>query len=207
MHRRILGTAMSVCLLALSGASFASSFESSIRDITVIQSPGGDSRVLFRISDTSLFSREIAIAKVWLRIPLPATRPEAPVHVQAHPILTNWSAGGVGWTSGWSTPGGDIHEELYARGSYDGGRAQSQLTLDLSVILTEFVDGMEMYGFLLTVPPFRGDGFRGEEIGILSRLSEASLEVSYRPLIPGPLDRTGREKTGRKQKENHASDF
>jgi hypothetical protein len=113
----------------------------------------------------------------------------------------------VSWTSGWSAPGGDIHEELYARGLFDAGRAQSELKLDVSVILTEFSDGMQMHGFLLTVPPFHGEGFRGEVLGVLSRLSEGSLEVSYRPVIPRPRERDRRGKDMNKQKEDHTSAF
>lgn len=144
-----------------------------------IQNGEGASRILVGLGSlTDLVGKSVGNAS--LTIPLSGTAVEKSLEVRAYPILSPWSAGAVSWNGGWETAGGDIDPELYTRADIDFSHGPAQARIDVSLLLTELADGLEMYGILLTVPPFEAEGFSSEEMSLLGSASNSTIDVSYR---------------------------
>jgi hypothetical protein len=177
----------SLSLVLLVGGNLrAETITRSIDDVAYINDGEGAVRVLFRIPNAIPEGR-VAIGTAVLTIPLAAPYAEKEVHLQAHPILTDWSAGSVQWNSGWERPGGDFHPEIYARAIVHCDRSPQRVSFDVTSLLNAQLDGLETHGIILTVAPYQGLGLRANsQTAMLSRLGQATLEVTYRHLPEPP---------------------
>jgi hypothetical protein len=110
--------------------------------------------------------------------------------IQVHPITTTWTAGAVTWTSGWQKPGGDIDADLYSRRDIDLSKGRQQVGLDLTGLLKEQIEeGMFADGFLLTVPPYVGEGIPAAALTRYVSVANATLAVTYREVSDPPPGR------------------
>jgi len=76
----------------------------------------------------------------------------APFSVDVYAVDTQWSAGSVGWTTGWDTPGGD-----YVDGTHSSFIASADTTATVSLDLTHTVQAwvdstLDNYGVILRTP-------------------------------------------------------
>jgi hypothetical protein len=156
-----------------------------LSDVAWISNARGESRLLFRLDDLGDL-RNAVIGRAVLHLPLVGEVARRTMQVQVHPVLSSWDAASVTWNGGWERPGGDLHDELYVRRRVDLSRGEESLAIDLTLLLKEIVeDGMEAEGFVLTVPPFEGDGLSVEDADQFMGVGQATLELAYRK-VPNP---------------------
>ena len=162
-----------------------------VSDVDFIVSEAGRGRILLKFP--SLHGLEnVAIAEAKLRIPVPTVAPEEGLEIRVHPITRSWTPGAVDWTTGWTRPGGDFHDEIYGNSEFKsaGGRLTSDV--DVTTIVLEMIAGRETHGFILTVPQHRGEGFSDvNRERLVQALEGARLEIRYRNRILPPRLRRG----------------
>lgn len=87
----------------------------------------------------------------------------APFSVDVYAVNTQWSAGTVGWTTGWNTPGGDYVDDTHSS-FVSVADTTAAASLDLTHIVQGWVDGeISNYGVILRTPPGSCCGIAGIE--------------------------------------------
>jgi hypothetical protein len=182
MHRAL---GIGAALLAASPTT-ATQITAGIRDVSTISNGRGEERILFRLPDLGLPENAL-ILRVTLEFTVDAQPDSLPEQIQVHPVTAAWSAGAVDWMSGWQRPGGDIDPDLYSRLDVDlsqGGRA---IGIDVTnLVKAQVEDGVFADGFLLTVPPYAGEGLPVAPTPRYLSMESGSVDVSYRVVSAPP---------------------
>jgi hypothetical protein len=176
--RALMGAALLLAVLA--GTAAARSVTRGVTDVTVISDGEGASRVLFKL-DSGVALGDVAVRRATLSFRTAARAESEVVRLRVYPVTAQWTAGAAGWTS-WSSAGGDIDDEVYAKADVTLGGAGSTVRLDVTDLVREIVLGTADNGFLLTVDPSEGAGISAADIDALSSLTGGTLEVEYRKL-------------------------
>ena len=142
----LLGGALLAVLLV--GQSAAERAELSLQDVTVIERQDGAGRVLFRVGEG--LPNGATISRAILEFPVSGVSESRRVGLQVFLIARDWTREGAGWDSGWNTPGGDVHDRLYARAELPEGTGSGEISFDLTgPMKAAREDGVESFGFLL----------------------------------------------------------
>jgi hypothetical protein len=171
----------------------AAGVRGAVRDVAVIQDGAGSARILFRASSTISDLSEAIVSKAHLAITTTGAAEARALRVRVYSVTTvGWNSLGATWT-GWSGPGGDYDEELFASAELDFARGGATATFDVTAILKEVLEsGMTADGFLLTVDPADGTGIASGDLTRFGTLSTATLDVQYRKVPGALLAREGR---------------
>ena len=169
-----------VALFVTAGAVAAEELTAGIRDMSTIANARGESRILFRVPDLGLPDNALI-----LRATLEFTVDTVPLaleeQIQVHPVTTAWTAEAVSWTTGWQTAGGDIEPDFYSHVDVDLSRGRHTIGVDLTGLLKEQLEeGLFTDGFLMTVPPYIGEGIPAASAARYLSVGTATLRVSYR---------------------------
>ena len=172
-----------VGLVLLLGTSMAhgNAVERSVSDVAYIDNGEGESRVLFRWGDLSELGH-IVIKGARLEIPITGSATERALELRFHNLTTEWNAGSVSWSNGWSRPGGDFDESVYSALSLDLGRGAHAATADVSQLLKEvYESGASSEGVLLTLHSDEAEreGIASGDLSRFSSLASATLHVDY----------------------------
>ena len=164
-----------------------------VRDVAVIQDGAGSTRILFRASSAVSDLSEAIVSKAHLTITTTGIADARTLRVRVYPVTTvGWNPLGVSWT-GWSRPGGDYDEELFASAELDFARGGATASFDVTAILKEVLEsGMTADGFLLTVDPADGTGIASGDLTRFGTLAAATLDVQYRRVPAALVAREGR---------------
>ena len=175
-------------LLAAAGPwedTHAASASLNVQDSAVIMNDRGEGRILIRTQDIGDM-RNAALGRAILILPLGGNTAQRTLHVQVHPVTRSWDPLGVTWNSGWSRPGGDYLDDLYARCLIDLAGGAATVGIDVTSIVREILDGsVEAHGFLLTVPPHDGAGLLAADLARFQRVADGRLEIKYRTVGRG----------------------
>jgi hypothetical protein len=180
-----IGTA----LLLTAHSSPALEITSGIRDVSTITNDRGEERILFRLPDLGLPENAL-ILRVTLEFTVDAEPDSLPEQIQVHPVTAPWTAGAVDWASSWQRPGGDIDPDLYSRIDVDLSEGGHAIGLDLTnLVKAQIEEGLYTDGFLLTVPPYAGEGIRSSSIARYLPIAGATIDVAYREVTRPPRGR------------------
>lgn len=109
------------------------------------------------------------------------------LRVRLYPITSAWTPETVDWANGWSSPGGDIDEEVWCHATIELERGSHTFAFDVTNVVKEVMEeGYEPYGFLITSEPSEGIGLQEGDLGRFSEIADGSLEVSWRRVPPKP---------------------
>ena len=177
-----ISAALTVLVLALTASASAETLVLPAQVSRPIDNGAGESRILLRFRPIEGLL-DMAIARAYLAIGSERRGDvAAPIVLQVHPILRDWSEGTATWTAGWTRPGGDIHDEIYVRHTVDPADLGRELRIDVESLIREMRQGTVFYGFALTVAPYLGEGLRPEALLGLTGLADARLVVEYEAL-------------------------
>jgi len=168
----------------------AAGVRGAVRDVAVIQDGAGSARILFRASTAVSDLSEAIISKAHLTIATTGLPDARTLRVRVYPLTAvGWSPLGASW-SGWTRPGGDYDEELFASAELDLAGGGATATFDVTAILKEVVEeGLTADGFLLTVDPVAGTGISVADLTRFGTLTGATFDVSYRNVPAALLSR------------------
>lgn len=130
------------------------------------------------------FSATQSIGTATLTIPVGGESPAERTHFEIHPVLTDWATFSSRFGQGLSPSGDEYYRELYTRATFVPGR--SSISVDLTGLLTEVTRGLTVTGFVVTAVGGGDSGLDEDGRSLLTRLAEASLDVSYRNVTPIP---------------------
>ncbi|MBZ0269400.1 hypothetical protein K8I85_14695 [bacterium] len=187
MHRTVL---MATLLTILASApALADRRSEALSSHATITNEGDGHRLLFK-ADGLRTLNSVAIRRARIEFDLFGTVTDRMLYLSLCPVTTPWNAASVHWNSGWRRPGGDFDEDLATEVALDLSR-EGKVSFDVTPILKEWLEhGVEYDGFILTVQPRQGgEGIRGEDLGRLQDLANASLVVDYRRVPPPPGQR------------------
>ena len=179
MRRIALVAMMSVGMASL---AVADELQVGLASLKVITNDRGEARVLFRV-DERIAIDDAIISRAVLSLPLSGAIEPRRIESRVYAISRDWAPRAVSWTDGWTRPGGDVHDRLYANGTIDLQRSGSSLVYDVSSILKESLEnGVSSFGFLLTIRPADGEGFRGEDVARFANVGQGTLTLQYRQI-------------------------
>ena len=166
-------------LLGLSAGASAESLVLPAQVVRAIDNGEGESRILLRFRTIDGL-QDMAIARAYLAIGSERSAGiAAPIVLQVHPILRDWSEGTATWTAGWSRPGGDFHDEIYVRHTVHPEDLGREIRIDVESLIREMRYGTPFYGFAITAAPYKGVGLRTVEMQGLAGLTSTRLVIEY----------------------------
>lgn len=170
-------TMTALLLLTLPALSLADQRTVPVRDATWIQDDRGNSRLLFRL-DEILPGQGIAVSRASLVLPLAGVAIESRARLRAYAVTREWAPGAVGWTGGWTRPGGDFDEDIYV--PVDADLSRGFLVVDLTPLVKEWAEGeADYHGFVLTTDPADRVGLPSPLRDRLGSISGAEVHLSY----------------------------
>jgi hypothetical protein len=170
-------------LLLVAAPASGAELTRGITDVTPILNGRGSARVLFKAPPIDLGS--VAIREAVLSFTPAGLPEERTISLRVHPVTTGWSPGGVDWERGWSRVGGDFDDLLYSRVELDLREGAQPVSIDLTAVFKEIVEeAMYADGFIVTVDPQDGAGFRVQDLPRMMALASARLDVKYRTVRP-----------------------
>ena len=176
-------------VLLSSTVALANGAERSLHDLSYIDNGRGESRILFRLGDLSDLGHFVVTSAV-LAFPVSGTAVERSLDLRIHNVSSDWNTGSVDWTSGWTRPGGDFDDDVFARLSLDLSRGSSSASVDVSGLLKETYEAGEVpKGYLVTVASRDAEGIATADLSRFTGLATATLTVDYVrvPRSPGDL--------------------
>lgn len=105
---------LALAALLLARPAVADEVVRGVKDIATITDESGVSRLLFRL-DGGIDVPNFAIERATLDVGLVGEREDRGFSLQILPVTTAWNRDAVDWTTGWTRPGGDFEDDLYAR--------------------------------------------------------------------------------------------
>jgi hypothetical protein len=107
-----------------------------IHNVATIENGSGQARILFRVGDLSELG-PIVIKHATLQIPVSGDAVARSLELRVHNLTTDWSPGSVGWSSGWTRPGGDFEDGVYGGTRVELSRGATTANLDVSSLLKD----------------------------------------------------------------------
>jgi hypothetical protein len=161
-----------------------------------MQDGAGSSRIVFRASSSVTGLTDAIVSKALLTVATTGAPESRRARVRVYPVTAvGWNPAGVTW-SGWSRPGGDYDEELFASAELDFTRGAATAVFDVTAIVKEVLEsGMTADGFLLTADPVEGAGIPLADAARFGTLSSATLDVTYHR-VPAALLARERARAG-----------
>ena len=195
-HMVIVATAC-LFLISLPVVVSAERVSLALTDVTAITNGEGGGHLLFRIDDETL-PASLAISRAILTVPLAGESATRRLDLRVFGVSRNWSPGGASWNDGWDRGEGGLHDRLYAESELDLRGQVTVVTFDITSLLKyEKEEDVAIRGFLLTARGPNGNGIPAADMARFSRLSNATVEVSYRRLPPGASRLSRATKAGR----------
>jgi hypothetical protein len=168
-------------LLLVVPTTRANEFQHALSDVAYIDNGQGQSRVLFRWGDLSELGAFV-IKRARLEIPVTGSAAERTIDLHLHNVTTEWNAGSVDWSTGWTRAGGDFDESVYSSAMLDCSLGSHTLTVDVSQLLKEvYESGSTSEGVLLTVSSENPEvvGIDSEDLSRFASLASGTLVVDY----------------------------
>jgi len=151
-----------------------------IEDVRILSNGSGEVRVLLDPGDLARLSSRFVESAV-LVIPMDGQAVPRDVDLRVYPITTNWRRGAVTWTSPWQRSGGDFPEDRYFTARLTGGRQRTSLEVNITgIVRMAAQEDPEVYGLLVAVPAFRGEGLALDELARFGALDRIVLKVKTR---------------------------
>jgi hypothetical protein len=161
--------------------SFGGEATFSLSDAVVIASGEAESRVLVSVGSLSGLQGEF-ITSAELEFTLPGNTPSSSVELEVSNLERTWDAGAT-WTSPWTNEGGDTDPVWGTTGELAGGRAATQLTVDVTQMVRAIVSGdLDNHGFLIQPAAPDERGFDSAGRTVLGDLDGGVLRVRYHEL-------------------------
>jgi hypothetical protein len=203
MSFRFLCVAAALLPLTVTEQASAREQRGGVTDVAVIANARGESRILFRTDGLTLPEENLAIERALVKFSLQGEAADRRSQIRICPVTTDWSPASVDWDTGWDRPGGDFNEEVYTRVALEYSRGAHDVTADVTTLLKEIhEEGMEAYGFIVSVQPFEGEGIHLEDVDRFEGLASADLDVSYR--LSGPHPGGRQDRGGERQSQARA---
>lgn len=179
-------------ILSTSG-TFAAEATRTLTDFATISDSSGNTRLLFHWTPT-VDATNFVVRKAVLRFDLAGEAEPRFLRMKLHPVTASWDAATVAWDRGWSKPGGDFNEDVYASADLDLGRGVGPVAWDITSVVKDLLSSGEPFeGFLVTVDASEGEGFRGEDAARLGGLASAVVDLRYRKTPPIPREIAAQE--------------
>jgi len=150
----------------------------SIADTAVIESPEGESRILFRFEDLEEREGTAIVRSAELAVTLSGDVAAREYELRIHPVTRAWS--NPDWSTGWERAGGDFEDDLFARAGVDLSRGGQTVRFDLLPVMNRALGDEFMDGLILTVAPFDGAGIPEEDLARFAALESSAIQVQYR---------------------------
>ncbi len=167
-----------LAVLALPAVGSAERHVYPLAEARVIQSPTAGGRILLGFESLGALD-EVIVSSAFLEVPLPQVRLEQDLDLTIYGLSRGWRGQNATWTTPWNRPGGDLDESYFEEVTIPAGQTPGTLRLNVTQIVDEIVTlGAPDYGFVLTAPLRRGDGFTAGERATLGTLAGARLVVT-----------------------------
>ncbi len=164
--------------LALPAVGAAERHVLPLAEARVIASPAAAGRVLLGFESLEALE-DVIVSSAFLEVPLPQARLEQNLDITVYGLARGWRGQNATWTTPWNRPGGDLDESYFEEVTIPAGQTPGTLRLNVTQVVDEIVTlGAPDYGFVLTAPLRRGDGFTAGERATLGTLAGARLIVT-----------------------------
>jgi len=150
----------------------------SIVETSVIESPEGEARILFRFEDLTAEEGTAIVRSAELALAISGQAVAREYELRIHPVTRAWSS--PDWEGGWERAGGDFEDDLYSRARVDLTRGGQTVRFDLLSVMNRALGDEFMDGLILTVAPFDGVGIPEEDLPRFAALASAAIRVQYR---------------------------
>ena len=181
---RTLPTLMTAVAILTASIASADEVVRGVKDVATITDEAGVSRLLFRL-DGGIDVPHFAIERATLDLGLVGEREDRGFALQIHPVTREWNRESVDWTTGWTRPGGDFEDDLYAKSRVHFGGGDTHGLFDLTVPLKEVLEvGMPADGFILTLSPIDGRGIPADALSRFANIDQATVRIVYKILPP-----------------------
>jgi len=147
-------------------------------ETSVIESPEGEARILFRFEDLTAEEGTAIVRSAELALPLSGEAVSREYELRIHPVTRAWSS--PDWETGWERAGGDFEDDLFARARVDLSRGGQTVRFDLLSLMNRALTEEFMDGLILTVAPFDGAGIPEEDLARFAALESSAIQVQYR---------------------------
>lgn len=149
-----------------------------LAEALVIASPTASGRILLAFEPMEVL-RDVVVSSAYLEVPLPQRTLEDEMEISVYGVARGWRGQNATWTTPWIRPGGDLDESYFEEVTLRAGQSPARLRMNVTQVVDEIVTlGAPDYGFVLTAPLRRGDGFTPGQRALLGSLSEARLVVT-----------------------------
>ncbi len=169
---------IALAVLALPAVASAERHTFPLAEARVIASPEAAGRILLGFESLEDLD-DVIVSSAFLEVPLPQRTAEQDLEITIYGLARGWRGQSATWTTPWNRPGGDLDESYFEEVTIPAGQTTGTLRLNVTQIVDEIVTlGAPDYGFVLTAPLRRGDGFTAGQRALLGSLSEARLVVT-----------------------------
>ena len=169
---------LAVVALTLPGIAFADRHVYPLAEARVIASPEAAGRILLDFASLQEL-QHVVVSSAYLEVPLPDAVLEQELEICVYPLSRGWARQAATWTTPWSRAGGDLDESYFDEVTIPAGQRTGTLRLNVTQVVDEIVTrGAPSYGFILSVPLRRGDGFTVGQRALLGTMSGARLVVT-----------------------------
>jgi hypothetical protein len=149
-----------------------------LAEARVITSPAAAGRILLGFESLEGLAR-VVVSSAFLELPLPSARLEQDLEICVYGLARGWRGQNATWSAPWTRAGGDLDESYFEEVTIPAGQRTGTLRLNVTQVVDEIVTlGAPDYGFVLTAPLRRGDGFTANQRSLLGTMSEARLVVT-----------------------------
>jgi hypothetical protein len=168
------------------GVSFGAKTVISASDVAVMEHPTGEERdrVLLKFDFSSLPSTAaVDFALIRVVADIDSAENSVSSEVGCFLVTTDWSSGSVGWTGGWTNPGGDFGMETYAGYIFPVGKGNAGW-FDITDWVQKWrAETVSNYGVIMMgMPGMEGDFTLGAPRGTGKARTAPVCEVFYTPL-------------------------
>ena len=171
-------TCLVVVALVLPGTVRAERQVYPLAEARVIASPEAAGRILLDFASLQGL-QHVVVSSAYLEIPLPDAVLEQDLEICAYPLSRGWARQAATWTTPWSRAGGDLDESYFDEVTMSAGRRTGTLRLNVTQVVDEIVTrGAPSYGFILSAPLRRGDGFTEGQRALLGTMAGARLLIT-----------------------------
>lgn len=150
----------------------------------VITNLAGQFRLLVKSQELASI-QGVLVTSAHLEFTLPGMALPVPLEVEVYPLGRSWDATNATWQQPWTEPGGDVDPEFFSVSTLAAARPATLLRLDVTPMVRAMVKGDKSnYGFVLSIPRARGEGFRPQELTRLGGLTSGQMKVTFLRTTP-----------------------